>query len=365
MKCPKCGIEVEKGSLYCPKCLAEVPWVSEYSTLETLMKKEELSQLETAEVRKEAAGPKKAGAHKKRIKKRTVFFWTLVFGLLLAGAGAHYYVQNHSYFYLFQKACRAYQAEEYEKTLEYTQRALEIEPYSVDAGILMAKSMNFLGDSDAAVLLLQKAVEDNPDSLEVYQELIHILEQKGSYEEIKELLSKCSNARILKTMSDYICEDPVPSVETGVYSETFSVEIEADAAYIYYTLDGSEPTEKSMLYTEPIPIKEGVTELKVYCVNEKNIPSDKIYRKYMVYVQKPEAPVVTPASGEFHEKTHIEMLVPAGCTGYYAFDEVPTKDSTKYTGPVIMPEGEHTFYGMVISQNGKSSEVTGVTYHLD
>ena len=40
MKCPKCHKEVEKGSLYCPYCLAEIPWVREFSTVETLMKKE-------------------------------------------------------------------------------------------------------------------------------------------------------------------------------------------------------------------------------------------------------------------------------------------------------------------------------------
>lgn len=39
MKCPKCHKEVEKGSLYCPYCLAEIPWVREFSTVETLMKR--------------------------------------------------------------------------------------------------------------------------------------------------------------------------------------------------------------------------------------------------------------------------------------------------------------------------------------
>lgn len=34
MKCPKCHKEVEKGSLYCPYCLAEIPWVREFSTVE-------------------------------------------------------------------------------------------------------------------------------------------------------------------------------------------------------------------------------------------------------------------------------------------------------------------------------------------
>lgn len=32
MKCPKCHKEVEKGSLYCPYCLAEIPWVKEFDS---------------------------------------------------------------------------------------------------------------------------------------------------------------------------------------------------------------------------------------------------------------------------------------------------------------------------------------------
>ena len=44
MKCPKCHKEVEKGSLYCPYCLSEIPWVKEFDSVETLMKKEEQSR---------------------------------------------------------------------------------------------------------------------------------------------------------------------------------------------------------------------------------------------------------------------------------------------------------------------------------
>ena len=41
MKCPNCHKEVEKGSLYCPYCLSEIPWVREFDTVETLMKKKQ------------------------------------------------------------------------------------------------------------------------------------------------------------------------------------------------------------------------------------------------------------------------------------------------------------------------------------
>ena len=42
MKCPKCHREVEKGSLYCPHCLAEIPWVREFDSVELSRKIEAL-----------------------------------------------------------------------------------------------------------------------------------------------------------------------------------------------------------------------------------------------------------------------------------------------------------------------------------
>jgi uncharacterized Zn finger protein (UPF0148 family) len=63
MKCPKCHKEVEKGSLYCPYCLAEIPWVREFSTVETLMKKEQ--QNRPSEKKQKTSKKKKAEIQQK------------------------------------------------------------------------------------------------------------------------------------------------------------------------------------------------------------------------------------------------------------------------------------------------------------
>lgn len=54
---------------------------------------------------------------------------------------------------------------------------------------------------------------------------------------------------------------PVFSLEGGYYSEEQSLEIttETEGASIYYTLDGTTPTNESTLYTEPIKLTETVT----------------------------------------------------------------------------------------------------------
>lgn len=47
---------------------------------------------------------------------------------------------------------------------------------------------------------------------------------------------------------------------------------------------------------------------------------------------------------------------------YYAFDEAPTLESSKYTEPVPMQKGEHTFSAIAVDGRGKSSPVTSAVY---
>lgn len=47
---------------------------------------------------------------------------------------------------------------------------------------------------------------------------------------------------------------PVFSSEGGIYTESFTLTINGSGNSVYYTLDGSLPDEKSLLYSEPIEI---------------------------------------------------------------------------------------------------------------
>ncbi|AKL93649.1 spore coat protein CotH [Clostridium aceticum] len=56
-----------------------------------------------------------------------------------------------------------------------------------------------------------------------------------------------------------VLASPVFSNEAGFYRENFTLELSVENdAIIYYTLDGSEPTEESLVYTEPIKIETQV-----------------------------------------------------------------------------------------------------------
>ena len=132
---------------------------------------------------------------------------------------------------------------------------------------------------------------------------------------------------------------------------------------IYYTLDGTIPDENSTLYNENLGIsldEEGDYILKYIAYNAKGIPSDIGTESYTIAFKEPNAPRITPASGQYEYARTIQVFVPSGCTAYYAFDETVTTNSTKYTGPIQMPSGEHIFSGIVHSMFGYEN----IGFHL-
>lgn len=69
-----------------------------------------------------------------------------------------------------------------------------------------------------------------------------------------------------------------------IWGETY-VTITAEAGCsIYYTWDGTDPTEQSARYTEPIYVPEGENVLSVLVVNDRNGRKSDIYRSSYSYI---------------------------------------------------------------------------------
>ena len=90
----------------------------------------------------------------------------------------------------------------------------------------------------------------------------------------------------------HIAPDPVFSLPGGEYAEekTLQLYVKNDKASVYYTLDGTEPTSESTLYTEGIVLEAGTTVVKAISVNEKGIPSQVISREYVIEFEPPAPP---------------------------------------------------------------------------
>lgn len=361
MKCPKCHKEVEKGSLYCPYCLAEIPWVREFSTVETLMKKEQQNH---PSERKHKTEIVKYSKHRKR--RKLTFSKKQILCLLLCAAtllGFFCYRQLNTFSALYSRAKKQYAQQNYEEAQRIVEKALDKNPKNEAANLLLAKSMEKSGDTQSALLVLRPFIQNKTTGAGIYKEYVKLLTQEGKINEVR-LILKSADRDVQNACAEYICETPVSNLAPGTYTTTQTLELKGNCQKIYYTLDGSTPTRKSKVYTEPIILREGTTEIKAFGVNDKNIESDVISRKYVIVLNAPKAPKVTPKSGDYNKKTEIKITVPDGCKEYYAFDSAPDLNSTVYEQPVSMPVGYHKLNVILVAANGKTSKMTTMEYYL-
>lgn len=134
---------------------------------------------------------------------------------------------------------------------------------------------------------------------------------------------------------------PVFSPGEDIYTSPQEVTITCatDGAAIYYTLDETDPTVNSTLYTGPIHISKD-TEIRAIAVKE-GMNNSAIASAIYLFEEAVdvEAPTFNYESGEYaHELTDVQMACATeGATIYYTLDNsTPTTSSTKYTGDIAI-----------------------------
>jgi LruC domain-containing protein len=126
-----------------------------------------------------------------------------------------------------------------------------------------------------------------------------------------------------------------PTIKPNGGSFESSVEVtlacSTSGASIYFTMDGSEPTTSSTLYTAPFTISKSLI-VKAKAFKTNSIPSDTASAKFEIYVA---TPVIDPSTGTYTEPVKVTISTStAGATIYYTTDgSTPTMASEKYTGP--------------------------------
>lgn len=372
MKCGNCGADLEEGTLFCPVCGKEVQWVPEYNTLETLIKQRELEEREKKrremEARKEREKEeRKAELERKKKKHKRQVIAGVAGGIIVLGIAAFgfiYQTQINSFDHQMSQAETAYREGDYDSALQYIARARELEPDNPEAEILEARIYVRDNNESAAQSILLSVIQENPDNTTAYGELLRLYEQQGEYTAIRDLMNQASD-NMREIYQNYVCSLPEISQEGGSYSEEVTIEISniPSGTTVYYTLDGSDPDQDSERYEEPVELtEEGTFTFKYIAYNEKSVLSDIGEEEYVISFDAPERPKIAPVSGMYEYQENIIVTAPEGCTVYYAFDETPTVDSTEYTGPVAMPQGEHTFSAIAVDSRGKKSPVASEVY---
>lgn len=266
-----------------------------------------------------------------------------------------------------QKGNAALQNSNYTSAENYFNRAIikdksKAEAYTGLANIYVAQD-----DLDSAESVYLNALETQPSNVNLYKAAVKFYEKTEQPNKISDLLQDCEDKNVLSAMNDYVSSAPEFSLKEGTYDEVQQVTLtSATGGTIYYTTDGSDPTESSTEYKEAVLLQsEGDTEIRAIAVNKKGIPSAVSSAKYSIEFPLVDAPAVSPSTGQYSTATQITITVPDGYTAYYTMDgSTPTASSEKYTDPIDMPENSQTTFSAILvnDKNGKATEVTTRNY---
>ena len=370
MKCKNCGAEIKNGNMYCSVCGSELQLVPEYNISDDELLREMIDDREEKKKAKEEERLRqqkeeaKAARKKKTLKAVICGLIGLIVIVVLLIAVFTGKRHKNSYDYQYKMALEQYSDANYSKAIEYLNTALSINGKSVDARVLMGQCYMALEDYESAIEVLLEAVEIDPTSRDAYSLLIEIYNTQDDYENILALAKDVTNDDILSLFGDYLVSAPIISIRGGEYDDVLKVEISSeDNLSIYYTTDGSEPTEQSQIYGGAIEIGDGETTLSAICVDEKGRSSLVSEETYVITLTTPEAPSVSLSSGTYTSQMEINVSVPDGATAYYTWDgSTPTASSSVYSGPLKLLEGNNIFSVIICDKNGMYSSVTSRTY---
>lgn len=321
----------------------------------------------TGEIRQDAQErQRQRRMRKKRSAKKRAQRAFAVFCLILAMAAVlGFLLYQNSYAGVVGKGQKALQSGEYTAAENYFERALSRDVKKTEAYTGLSKVYIQQKNLEKAEEVFITAIDSQPENAGLYEAAIRFYLETEQPEKISPLLDGCDSA-VLSRVSDYVSEAPEFSMEEGTYQEVQEISLTADGE-IYYTDDGSTPTESSTPYTEPILLNDGTTVLKAVSINKKGIPSLTATRTYTVEREGEGAPAVNPSTGRYNAAFQITIQVPEGYTAYYTTDgSTPSAASQMYTGPLDVTEGQGSmiFSAVLISDSGKMTPVTKRNYTL-
>ena len=376
--------------MYCPVCGEEIIIVSDFEIkLEDNIDVTALAQttelpdlsgiLNKNGVTKELGGKKTSAAVRKKSdntvkdEKKTIDKkWVILLAVLgvifitactIAGISiSHYFSYEHQY----EKALGEYEKGQFEKAVS-TCKHLNSLGNDEKGKILLADSYTAMHNYDAAIAVLYDALNDYPQDVTLYDRIVECYKTENNSTGINELINNSKDSTLALRYSDYVSIAPTFSLESGTYIEPDPVKLSAPGeGTIYYTVDGSEPTEESLSYMGPIPLETGRTVISAMYINEKGIKSDVVTNTYEVELDVPDPPELLVESGTLSKPELIGVTAPEDKKVYYTTDgTLPTTESKEYTEPFLMPLGKSTYSFICVNSNGQVSEPVVANYNLN
>ena len=314
MRCSRCDRELSPGDVYCPGCGQEVQIVPDYDPLDEMLWDEtedkKKKRREEQPVEEPGQGKSRKEEQPGEPRKRSLPFWKVAWfwRMLLSVAalavctgvlfGSYYYITSRKdYGYLLRKGMDSYESGNLEAAIPFLKRAQELQADSEGGDarplLYLARVYRELGEADMAADTFETVLLfplDEKEKAEAYGEFFQTLSEAGRAGEINGWIEECPDETLKKKLLPYRIEKPETNVWGGVYHYYVYPELTAAYGTIYYTLDGSEPTQDSEKYTEKISLAEGDNLLTAVAINEKGIVSEPLFVVYTLDFDVPDIP---------------------------------------------------------------------------
>lgn len=155
-----------------------------------------------------------------------------------------------------------------------------------------------------------------------------------------------------------------PAEGTFFNSVDVTLACETDGTTIYYTLDGTDPTDASTAYTEAIHITETTT---VKAIAIKNGASSEIVSAtYTISnIETVATPVIAPDAGNYNDPQQITITCATDeAIIYYTTDGTdPTAESTLYTEPFTL-SASATVKAIAVKEGYNNSDIASAVYTM-
>ena len=163
---------------------------------------------------------------------------------------------------------------------------------------------------------------------------------------------------------------PTATPAGGNYTSAQAVTLTTttQGAAIHYTLDGTDPTASSPLYSSPITISE-TTTLKAIATKTGWTNSDILTETYTITIppepEKVVQPTATPAGGNYTSVQTVTLTtITEGAAIHYTLNgTTPTASSTLYSSPITISETT-TLKAIAIKAGMTNSDILTETYAL-
>ncbi len=347
MICSKCKAEFEDSLLYCPQCGQAVQIVPDYNVLDediipSMLKEKEAPSNDENSI---SSIPKTKFSGKKGLsqsKRRYIFAFVLTLFLVI-GIIAGINIYSESYSGLMKRGTSAYSSGNYNQAVAILEKA-SLKKKTSEVYALLGRAYAAKNDSEAAKSALEQAVSINNSDVDAYRSLLELYAKDEEMDKIASLKKTVKDEKVLLLFDDYVTDSVVFSIKAGNYDTDQQLRLTAPKGLdIYYTTDGNDPTGSyGELYSEPILLKDGTTFVAAVCKSKSGIFGQVTKQKYLISYSAPDAPLVTPDSGSYSMGNVISISTTPGTDIYYTWDNTdPTVNSSHYTEPIPMIEGNH------------------------